>query len=101
MKLLTFCWKLSDELNLYHFFREDNLARITIEDCMKRIPNRFILVQMAATRVRQIREGDNALVHSPKNEDVVIALREIAADKLYVDPTRLPGIEAYMDMYDD
>jgi len=58
------------------------LARITIEDCMKRVPNRFLLVNMVAKRVRQIREGSEYLVNAPKNEDIVIALREIAAGKI-------------------
>ena len=58
------------------------MARITIEDCLKRINNRFVLVHMAAQRVRQIREGSEYLVISPKNEDIVVALREIAAGKV-------------------
>jgi len=58
------------------------VARITIEDCLKRVSNRFLLVNMVAKRVRQIREGSDYLVSSPKNEDVVVALREIAAGKI-------------------
>lgn len=58
------------------------MARITVEDCLKRVPNRYTLVNMAANRVRQIREGSEYLVNSPKNEDVVVALREIAAGKI-------------------
>lgn len=58
------------------------MARVTIEDCLRKIPNRFRLVHMAARRVRQIREGDEYLVNSSKNEDVVMALREIAAGKV-------------------
>ena len=58
------------------------MARITVEDCLKRVPNRFILVNMAAYRVRQIREGAEYLVNSPKNEDIVVSLREIAAGKV-------------------
>jgi DNA-directed RNA polymerase subunit omega len=58
------------------------VARITIEDCMKRVHNRFLLVNMVAKRVRQIREGSEYLVSAPKNEDIVIALREIAAGKV-------------------
>jgi DNA-directed RNA polymerase subunit omega len=58
------------------------LARITIEDCLKQINNRFLLVHLAAKRVRQIREGSEYLVSSPKNEDIVVALREIAAGKI-------------------
>jgi len=60
------------------------VARITIEDCLKRVNNRFILVNMAVKRVRQIREGSEYLVSSPKNEDIVVALREIAAGKIII-----------------
>lgn len=58
------------------------MARITVEDCLKRVANRFVLVNMASKRVRQIREGSEYLVSSPKNEDIVVALREIAAGKI-------------------
>ncbi|HUV50062.1 MAG TPA: DNA-directed RNA polymerase subunit omega [Anaerolineae bacterium] len=58
------------------------MARITIEDCLEKVPNRFLLCNMAAKRVRQISEGSEYLVSSPKNEDIVIALREIAAGKV-------------------
>ena len=60
------------------------MARITIEDCLKRVSNRYILVNMAVKRVRQIREGSEYLVSSPKNEDIVVALREIAAGKIII-----------------
>ena len=60
------------------------MARITVEDCLKKIPNRFLLVHMAAKRVRQIREGSEYLVSSPKNEDIVVSLREIAAGKVAI-----------------
>ena len=53
-----------------------------MEDCLKKVNNRFLLVNMVAKRVRQIRNGSDYLVYSPKNEDVVIALREIAAGKI-------------------
>ena len=58
------------------------MARITVEDCLKKVGNRFLLVNMVARRVRQIREGSDYLVSSPKNEDVVISLREIAAGRI-------------------
>lgn len=60
------------------------MARITIEDCLNRVPNRFKLVHMVAKRVRQIREGSEYLVNSPKNEDIVVSLREIAAAKVFI-----------------
>ena len=58
------------------------MARITVEDCLEKVKNRFELVHMAARRVRQIREGSDYLVYSPKNEDIVVSLREIAAGKV-------------------
>jgi len=60
------------------------VARITIEDCLKKVGNRFLLVNMVAQRVRQIREGSDYLVSSPKNEDIVVALREVAAGKIEI-----------------
>jgi len=58
------------------------VARITIEDCLGKVENRFLLVNMVAKRVRQIREGSEYLVSSPKNEDIVVSLREIASGKI-------------------
>ena len=58
------------------------MARVTIEDCLEKVENSFELVHMAAKRVRQIREGSDYLVYSPKNEDIVVSLREIAAGKV-------------------
>ena len=63
------------------------MARITVEDCLRRVPNRFVMVNMVAKRVRQIREGSEYLVRAPKNEDVVMALREIAAGKVTLKET--------------
>ena len=54
------------------------MARITVEDCLQKVNNRFALIHMAAKRVRQLRKGAEPMVVS-KNRDVVIALREIAA----------------------
>ena len=73
------------------------MARITIEDCLKRVSNRFLLANMASKRVRQIREGSEYLVSSPKNEDIVVSLREIAAGMVAVvdeDAQKLKRIEA-------
>ena len=58
------------------------MARISIEDCMKKVDNRFLLVNIVVKRVRQIREGSDYLVSSSKNEDIVVALREVAAGKV-------------------
>ena len=58
------------------------MARVTIEDCLKNVDNRFTLVHLAAKRVRQVREGADLLVKSSKNGDVVTVLREIAANRI-------------------
>ncbi len=55
------------------------MARVTVEDCLEKIENRFTLVHMASRRTRQLLEGDTALVDAPKNKQATIALREIAA----------------------
>jgi DNA-directed RNA polymerase subunit omega len=62
------------------------VARITVEDCLRKVSNRFLLVNMVAKRVRQIRECSDYLVSSPKNEDIVVALREVAAGKIQMVP---------------
>jgi DNA-directed RNA polymerase subunit omega len=53
------------------------LARVTVEDCLEKIPNRFALVILAAERARQIASGARALVRCD-NKPAVTALREIA-----------------------
>jgi len=60
------------------------MARITIEDCVDRIPNRFNLAQMAAIRVKQLKRGAKPLVDAEDNKEAVVALREIAAG--YIKP---------------
>ena len=57
------------------------MARITVEDGLKNVPNEFELVMLAAMRVRQLIKGAQPLLKSD-NREVVLALREIAAGKL-------------------
>ncbi|MDR1164326.1 MAG: DNA-directed RNA polymerase subunit omega [Deltaproteobacteria bacterium] len=54
------------------------MARVTIDDCLKKVDNRFSLIHLAAARARQLKRGSRALVPN-KNKFIVIALREIAA----------------------
>jgi DNA-directed RNA polymerase subunit omega len=61
------------------------MARITIEDCTARVPNRFHLVQMAAIRAKQLKKGARTLVQADENKEVVTALREIAAGHIAPD----------------
>ncbi|KAB2841247.1 DNA-directed RNA polymerase subunit omega [bacterium] len=65
------------------------MARVTVEDCLQFIENRFALVHLAARRVRQLAKGSHRLVHS-KNKDVVTALREIAENKVRAIKQSLP-----------
>ena len=60
------------------------MARITIEDCIRKVPNHFHLARIAMIRTRQLRGGAKPLVESEENRAVVVALREIAAG--YVKP---------------
>jgi len=55
------------------------MARITIEDCMEKVPNRFHLVRMASIRAKQLKKGARPLLTSDNNKDIVMSLREIAA----------------------
>ncbi len=66
------------------------MARVTIEDCLKNVDNRFSLVHLAAKRIRQVREGADLLVKSSKNEDVVTVLREIAANRIVAKKDDVP-----------
>jgi len=57
------------------------MARITVEDCLNQVDNRFELIHLAAKRVRQLRKGAEPLVVC-KNKDIVLSLREIAAGEV-------------------
>jgi DNA-directed RNA polymerase subunit omega len=60
------------------------MARITVEDCLGVVPNRFGVVMVAAKRVKQIMRGSRYLIpNSDDNREVVMALREIAAKKVH------------------
>ena len=57
------------------------MARITIEDCLDKVENRYELVHLTVKRVKQMKDGAPELVRS-KNKAIVTALREIAAGKI-------------------
>jgi DNA-directed RNA polymerase subunit omega len=60
------------------------MARVTIDDCLKRVDNRFSLIHLAAERARQLKKGAPPLIPK-KNKDIVHALREIAAGLITYD----------------
>ncbi len=62
------------------------MARVTVEDCLEKVDNRFLLVMLAAKRVKQLYKGARPLIENrPGNKNVVISLREIAAGKIRYD----------------
>lgn len=71
------------------------MARITVEDCLNRIDNRFEMVLTATKRARQIAHGADPLVEEENDKPTVIALREIA-DGL-VDPESVDVIQAEIE----
>ena len=58
------------------------MARITVEDCIEKVSNRFELVLLATKRARQITRGSTPLVEVENDKPTVIALREIADGKI-------------------
>ena len=64
------------------------MARVTVEDCVVKIPNRFELVMLAAQRAREISAGSPLTVEKDNDKNPVIALREIADDSLVLDNLR-------------
>jgi DNA-directed RNA polymerase subunit omega len=61
------------------------MARVTIDDCIKKISNRFDLTLVAAYRARQLAMGSTPQVEPDNDKSAVIALREIAAGKVGVE----------------
>ena len=61
------------------------MARITVDDCLKRMPNRFHLTLAATYRARQLSQGASPLVEPNRDKFTVIALREISVGKVGTD----------------
>ena len=58
------------------------MARVTVEDCVERIPNRFELVLLAAQRARNLSRGEELTVDRDNDKNPVVALREIADETI-------------------
>ncbi len=58
------------------------MARVTVEDCVTKIPNRFELVMLASQRARDIAAGGELTVDRDNDKDAVVSLREIADEKM-------------------
>jgi DNA-directed RNA polymerase subunit omega len=64
------------------------MARVTVEDCVDKIPNRFELVLVAAHRARTLRSGSASTIERENDKDTVVALREIADKTISPDDMR-------------
>ena len=64
------------------------MARVTVEDCVQKVPNRFGLVLLAGHRARAIAAGGSLLVDRDNDKNPVVALREIADDTLQPEELR-------------
>lgn len=61
------------------------MARVTVEDCVQKIPNRFDLVMLAAQRAREILAGGQLTIERDNDKNPVVALREIADETVNLD----------------
>lgn len=61
------------------------MARVTVEDCVLKVPNRFELVMLAAQRARNISRGEQLTVDRDNDKNPVVALREIAEETVDLD----------------
>ena len=74
------------------------MARITVEDCLEQVPNRFSLVLVAAERTKQLLKGANVLIDNEgDNKEVVTALREVAAGHVGVGERGAAGVGRLLD----
>ncbi len=71
------------------------MARVTVEDCVDKVPNRFDLVMLAAHRARELSSGTQPTVDRDNDKNPVVALREIAEETQSADGLRERMIESH------
>jgi DNA-directed RNA polymerase subunit omega len=76
------------------------MARVTVEDCVDKIPNRFDLVLLAGYRARALSGGAETLVDRDRDKNPVVALREIAAKELKPDDLKEEYIKSLQKLAD-
>jgi len=77
------------------------MARVTVEDCVTKVPNRFQLVMLASQRARNISAGASLTVERDNDKNPVIALREIADDTVGLDELEeslITGLQRHVEM---
>ena len=76
------------------------MARITVEDCLEVVPNRFSLVLVAAERAKQLMKGTSPQIeNSDDNKEIVLSLREIAARRFEVDDSAVLAEDRWKPMH--
>lgn len=76
------------------------MARVTVEDCVLKIPNRFDLVMLSAQRAREIAAGGSLTVERDNDKNPVVALREIADSSVDIDNLRqalITGLQKHVE----
>ena len=79
------------------------MARVTVEDCVTKIPNRFQLVMLASQRARNISAGEALNVERDNDKNPVVALREIADDLIdhdELEESLIKGLQKFVEMED-
>jgi len=77
------------------------MARVTVEDCVDKVPNRFDLVLFAAHRSRQVSSGAPLLVERDEDKNPVVALREFAEEKIKPEELReliIQGMQKHVEI---
>ncbi|AMW35262.1 DNA-directed RNA polymerase subunit omega [Haematospirillum jordaniae] len=77
------------------------MARVTVEDCVVKVPNRFDLILVSAQRSRQISSGAPVLVERDNDKNPVVSLREIAEDKVDVNSLQsalIQGLQRHVEV---
>ncbi|MAL08812.1 MAG: DNA-directed RNA polymerase subunit omega [Maricaulis sp.] len=80
------------------------MARVTVEDCIQKVPNRFKLVLLAAHRARNISAGAGLTIDRDNDKNPVVALREIADDTVELDTlgeSLVSGLQRVLPSEDD
>ena len=83
------------------------MARVTIEDCIKRVPNPFDLVLFASQRAKELKKGEDSELNKENDKNSVISLREIAQNKVILNDLKNEIIKSFqnnlnlLDEYED
>ncbi len=73
------------------------MARVTIEDCIKRVPNPFDLVLFASQRAKELKKGEDSELNKENDKNSVISLREIAQNKVILNDLKNEIIKSFQN----